>query len=326
MSAHESDGGGRVSRETAVNEGEPVRGEGTGGERSGAPGADRTAAEARVGDARGAGSPGADRGAHAGVDVEGLARTLDDAARTATLTAQLGDRLALADAYRVQARSIGLRHARGERRAGYKLGFTSRAKMAQMGLHEVIWGRLTDAMIVADGGEAAAERFIHPRVEPEVCFLMGAPLAGTVTSLAAMRALAGVAPALEVIDSRYRDFKFSLADVVADNCSAAAIVVGPWSDPATVDVANLGLLLEIDGAAAQIGSSAAILGHPVRSLVAAARLVAEAGERLEPGDLVMAGGATEAVALNPGSRVRLEAERLGSVGFKLGERREAVEA
>jgi len=326
MSAHESDGGGRVSRETAVNEGEPVRGERTGGERSGAPGADRTAAEARVGDARGAGSPGADRGANAGVDVEGLARTLDDAARTATLTAQLGDRLALADAYRVQARSIGLRHARGERRAGYKLGFTSRAKMAQMGLHEVIWGRLTDAMIVADGGEAAAERFIHPRVEPEVCFLMGAPLAGTVTSLAAMRALAGVAPALEVIDSRYRDFKFSLADVVADNCSAAAIVVGPWSDPATVDVANLGLLLEIDGAAAQIGSSAAILGHPVRSLVAAARLVAEAGERLEPGDLVMAGGATEAVALNPGSRVRLEAERLGSVGFKLGERREAVEA
>jgi 2-oxo-3-hexenedioate decarboxylase len=129
-----------------------------------------------------------------------------------------------------------------------------------------------------------------------------------------------------VIDSRYRDFKFSLADVVADNCSAAAIVVGPWSDPAAVDVANLGLLLEIDGAAAQIGSSAAILGHPVRSLVAAARLVAAAGERLEPGDLVMAGGATEAVALNPGGRVRLEVERLGSVGFKLGERREAVEA
>jgi 2-oxo-3-hexenedioate decarboxylase len=258
--------------------------------------------------------------------VEKLARTLDDAARTATPTDQLGDGLALKNAYRVQARSIALRHARGERRAGYKLGFTSRAKMAQMGLHEVIWGRLTDAMIVADGGEAAAERFIHPRVEPEVCFLVGAPLEGTVTALAAMEALAGVAPALEVIDSRYRDFKFSLADVVADNCSAAAIVVGPWSDPAAVDVANLGLLLEIDGVAARIGSTAAILGHPVRSLVAAARLVAEAGERLEPGDLVMAGGATEAVELRPGSRVRLEAERLGSVGFRLGERHEEREA
>jgi 2-oxo-3-hexenedioate decarboxylase len=264
-------------------------------------------------------------GASVGLDdraeVEKLARVLDDAASTATLTDQLGEGLTRADAYRVQARSIALRHARGERRAGYKLGFTSRAKMAQMGLHEVIWGRLTDAMIVADGGEAAPERFIHPRVEPEVCFLMGEPLEGTVTPLAAMRAVAGVAPALEVIDSRYRDFKFSLVGVIADNCSAAAIVVGPWSDPAAVDVANLGLLLEVDGVAAQIGSTAAILGNPVRSLVAAARLVAEAGERLEPGDLVMAGGATEAVALNPGSRVRLEAERLGSVGFKLGGRR-----
>jgi len=267
--------------------------------------------------------------ASAGLDdraeVEKLARVLDDAARTATLTDQLGDGLALADAYRVQARSIALRHARGERRAGYKLGFTSRAKMAQMGLHEVIWGRLTDAMIVADGGEAAAERFVHPRVEPEVCFLMGAPLEGTVTPLAAMQALAGVAPALEVIDSRYRDFRFSLADVVADNCSAAAIVVGPWADPASVEVANLGLLLEVDGEIAQIGSTAAILGHPVRSLVAAARLVGAAGERLEAGDLLMAGGATEAVAIGPGSRVRGEMERLGSVSFTLGAGRDGEE-
>lgn len=250
------------------------------------------------------------------IDLDELARTLDDAASSALATQQLPPGLSLEDAYRVQARSIGLRHARGERRAGYKLGFTSRAKMAQMGLSEVIWGRLTDAMVVADGGQAAPERFIHPRVEPEVCFLLGAPLDGTVTPLEAMRALAGVAPAVEVIDSRYRDFKFSLPDVVADNCSAAAIVVGPWSDPAT-GVGNLGLLLEVDGRVAQIGSTAAILGHPVRSLVAAARLVATAGERLEAGDLLMAGGATEAVALGPGSRVRLEMERLGSVGFRL---------
>lgn len=250
------------------------------------------------------------------IDLDGLARTLDEAAGGARATAQLPAGLSLDDAYRVQARSVARRLARGERRAGYKLGFTSRAKMAQMGLHEVIWGRLTDAMVVADGGGVPAGRFIHPRVEPEVCFLLGEPLAGTVTPLQAMRALAGVAPALEVIDSRYRDFKFSLPDVVADNCSAAAIVVGPWSDPAR-DVANLGLLLEVDGRPAQIGSTAAILGHPVRSLVAAARLVGGVGERLEAGDLLMAGGATEAVALGPGSRVRLEMERLGSVGFTL---------
>jgi 2-oxo-3-hexenedioate decarboxylase len=251
------------------------------------------------------------------LDLDALARTLDSAASGARAVPQLPTGLSLDDAYQVQARSIALRHARGERPAGWKLGFTSRAKMAQMGLDEVIWGRLTDAMVVADGGRAAPERFIHPRVEPEVCFLLGEPLDGTVTPLAAMRALAGVAPALELIDSRYRDFKFSLPDVVADNCSAAAIVVGPWSDPAATDVANLGLLLEVDGEVAQVGSTAAILGHPVRSLVAAARLLAAAGERLEAGDLLMAGGATEAVAIGPGSRVRVEMERLGSAGFEL---------
>jgi 2-oxo-3-hexenedioate decarboxylase len=249
--------------------------------------------------------------------LDPLAVTLDQAARGARATEQLAADLALADAYEVQRRSIELRLRRGERRIGYKLGFTSRAKMAQMGLDEVIWGRLTDAMVVEDGAEADVRRFIHPRVEPEVCFLLGEPLAGQVTPLAALRAVAGVAPALELIDSRYRDFKFSLADVVADNCSAAAIVVGPWSDPAAVDVANLGLVLEVDGAPAQIGSTAAVLGNPVRSLVAAARLVATAGERLEEGDLLMAGGATEAVALAPGAHVRLEVQRLGTVTFNL---------
>jgi 2-oxo-3-hexenedioate decarboxylase len=239
------------------------------------------------------------------MSLEELARTLDEAAGAARAIRQLPAGLSLADAYQVQARSVARRHARGERRAGYKLGFTSRAKMAQMGLSEVIWGRLTDAMVIADGGQAPPERFIHPRVEPEVCFLLGEPLAGTVTPLQAVRALAGVAPALEVIDSRYRDFKFSLADVVADNCSAAAIVVGQ---------------------VAQLGSSAAILGHPVRSLVAAARLVGAAGERLEPGDLLMAGGATEAVAIGPGSRVRLEMERLGGVGFRLADGQPGKEA
>jgi 2-oxo-3-hexenedioate decarboxylase len=94
-------------------------------------------------------------------------------------------------------------------------------------------------------------------------------------------------------------------------------VVGPWTDPATAAVANLGLVLEVGGAPARIGSTAAILGDPVRSLVAAARLVAAAGERLEAGDLLMAGGATEAVALAPGARVHLEVERLGGVGFSL---------
>ena len=128
--------------------------------------------------------------------------------------------------------------------------------------------------------------------------------------------MAGVAPALEIIDSRYKNFRFSLTDVIADNSSSSAFVIGPWADP-TINVANLGMILSVDGMSRQVGSSAAILGNPIRSLVAAARIAAEAGEPLQAGDIVMAGGATAAEALASGQHIRLEVQLLGSVDFKV---------
>lgn len=249
-------------------------------------------------------------------DLAGLAERLDEAQRTATATSQLAEPIGLAEAYAVQKASMERRYARGERRIGIKMGFTSRAKMIQMGIDEMIWGRLTDAMLVEDGGRIDFTRFVHPRVEPELAFLLKAPLAGRVTPMAALAAVAGIAPALEIIDSRYENFKFSLTDVVADNSSSSAFVVGPWSDPA-IDFSNLGMILEIDGAARQIGSSAAILGHPIRSLVAAARLAQAAGEPLQAGDVVMAGGATAAEALSPGQHVRVSVQSLGVAEFRV---------
>jgi 2-oxo-3-hexenedioate decarboxylase len=250
-------------------------------------------------------------------DLAELARRLDDAARFAIAVPQLEEPIGLDEAYAVQAASLGLRYGRGERRIGIKMGFTSRAKMAQMGIEEMIWGRLTDAMLVEDGGRIDFARFVHPRVEPEIAFLLADDLPERVTPLAALAAVSGVAPALEIIDSRYRNFRFSLTDVVADNSSSSALVVGPWASPAT-DLANLGMILEIDGVERQIGSSAAILGNPIRALVAAARLSARAGEPLKRGDIVMAGGATAAEALAPGQHVRLVAQRLGRVEFRVG--------
>lgn len=246
--------------------------------------------------------------------IAALAERLDEAARTATATPQLVEPISIDDAYAVQAQSMARRYARGERRIGIKMGMTSRAKMAQMGLEDMIWGRLTDAMLVEDGGKIGFNAFVHPRVEPEIAFLLAAPLGETVTPMEAQAALAGVAPALEIIDSRYENFKFSLTDVVADNCSSSAFVTGAWRDPAA-DLANLGMVVEIDGVARQIGSTAAILGNPIRSLVAAARLAARAGEPLQAGDVVMAGGATAAEALAIGQHVRLEVQHLGQADF-----------
>ena len=121
---------------------------------------------------------------------------------------------------------------------------------------------------------------------------------------------------MEIIDSRYENFKFSLEDVVADNTSASGLVVGPWQPP-DMDLDNLGMVLEFDFRPVQIGSSAAILGHPVRALVSAARLAGEAGEVLKAGWIVMAGGATAAEALRADIHVRNSVQNLGSVAFSV---------
>ncbi len=252
-------------------------------------------------------------------DLAIAAVTVDEAARTATAIPQFGgdSSLSVDEAYAVQALSVGRRLERGEKQVGIKMGLTSRAKMQQVGVDEVIWGRLTDAMRVEEGGTVSMADYVHPRVEPEIAFLMGAPLAGEVTALEAMAAVEAVAPALEIIDSRYENFQFALGDVIADNSSSSSFVVGEWRTPES-DIANLGIVLEADGRPVQIGSSAAILGNPVRSLVAAARMVARLGGRLEPGWIVLAGGATAAHPLAAGMVVRSVTQNLGSVGFKVG--------
>jgi len=219
------------------------------------------------------------------------------------------------EAYEVQWALIQHRLGRGARRIGLKMGFTSRAKMVQMGLSDLIWGRLTSDMMVEDGTVNLLQH-VHPRVEPEICFLLKRPLSGMVTGPEALAAVEAIAPAMEIIDSRYHDFKFSLADVVADNASSSALVIGPWHRP-DIDFSNLGLVMSFDGRAVEIGTTAAILGHPLRSLVAAARLAASAGESLEAGSLVMAGGATAAAALTPGVQVQCEMQHLGRVSFSM---------
>lgn len=245
-----------------------------------------------------------------------FAQLLDEAARTAREVPQIDPdgTLSLSDAYAIQSASIERRIARGERRVGVKMGFTSRSKMVQMGIDDVIWGRLSSGMQVEEGTPVSFARFVHPRVEPELAFVLKKPLGGDVTAVEALAAVEAIAPALEIIDSRYRNFKFSLPDVIADNASSSGFVIGAWCDPQQ-DFSNLGLALNIDGRVVQVGSTAAILGHPLRSLVAAARLSAAAGEPLQAGWIVMAGGATPAEWIRPGQYVSVEMERLGVAGF-----------
>ncbi len=252
------------------------------------------------------------------VDIKGLAARLDEAALNAEAIPQLALEVELisAQAYEIQAAIIARRLGRGEKRNGMKMGLTSRAKALQMGVEDVIWGRITDAMVVEEGAAVSMSKYVHPRVEPEIAFLLKHPLPVGATALEAQNAIAAVAPAIEIIDSRYKDFKFSLGDVIADNTSASGLVIGPWNS-AIEDISNLGVAMSINGAVRQVGTTAAILGHPIRSLVAAADLSGRAGETLEEGWIVMAGGATAAEALSVGDHIVVEVQGLGRAAFKI---------
>jgi 2-oxo-3-hexenedioate decarboxylase len=245
-----------------------------------------------------------------------IAERLDGAAIKATAVEQLVEEIDMQTAYEVQKLSMARRIDRGERRLGIKMGVTSKAKMAQVGVTEMIWGMLTSGMLISDGGSLDMSRFIHPRAEPEIAFLIGKPLSGLVTSLEAFASIAGIASAIEIIDSRFRNFKFRVTDVVADNSSSSAFVIGPWNAPDT-DVGNLGMALEFDGAPVGIGSSAAILGHPLRSLVEAAAILARYDEGLRPGDILLSGSSTAAEPLRRGTRVRVRVEGLEGCGFEV---------
>jgi 2-oxo-3-hexenedioate decarboxylase len=245
------------------------------------------------------------------------AEIVDEAARTAAAIPQFTETapLGVEEAYAIQALAMERRFARGEKLIGMKMGLTSRAKMVQVGVDEAIWGRLTSGMRLEEGGSLSKKKYVHPRIEPELSFLMKRDLCGDVSAAEALSAVEAIAPAMEIIDSRYRDFKFALPDVIADNSSSSGFVIGGWNRP-DIDFGNLGLVMEVNGRAVQVGSTAAILGHPIRSLVAAARATAAIGG-LKAGWIVLAGGATAAHALSVGEHVRTTMQNLGSVAIKV---------
>ena len=246
--------------------------------------------------------------------VAEAARILDDAQQTASpvRATQAWPDLTLEEAYATQAALLTRRKARGERGVGLKLGFTSEAKMRQMGVDELIVGQLSDAMQAPDGGTVVLDALIHPRVEPEVAFLVGSDVDLTDPAADLEGAITGVAAGLEVIDSRYDGFRFDLPRVVADNTSAAMFVLGPWRALDEVDLDDRAVTMRLGDEVVATGTTAAILGHPLRTIPRLVALGRRFGLQLTAGSVVLAGAATEAVALRPGP-VSADVAGLGSV-------------
>lgn len=222
------------------------------------------------------------------------------------------------DAYAIQDALRAIKVARGARIAGLKMGLTSHAKMKQMGVVDPVRGFLTDYGQVADGGECDTAGLIHPKVEAEIAFVTKRALSGPGCHIGAVLAATDfVVPALEVIDSRYLNFKFDLKSVIADNTSAARYVVGGNAGNAVgMDLKNLGVVMEKNGVVVATASGAAVLGHPAQSVAMLANMLGARGQEIQAGTLILTGGVTEAVAVVKGDVINVRYQHLGSVSVR----------
>ena len=222
------------------------------------------------------------------------------------------------DAYAIQAEILRRKLSRGLRLAGLKAGLTSHAKMKQMGVTTPVFGFMTDDYAVPDGGECKMSELIHPKVEPEIAFVTSRALKGPGCHIGTvLAAIDFVIPGIEVIDSRYRDFKFDLKSVVADNTSAARFVIGgqPMS-VAGIDLRTVGVVMEKNGEPVAFGAGAAVLGHPAAAIAMLANHLGARGEEIPAGTLILSGGITEAVAVKAGDNVSLRVQGMGSTGLR----------
>lgn len=220
-------------------------------------------------------------------------------------------------AYAVQAINARFWQANGRRIVGRKIGLTAKAVQRQLGVDRPDYGVLFDVMQIEDGGKLGSRRVIQPKAEAEVALIMGRSLDGAeVTPDDVFAATESAVAAIEIVDSRIVDWKITFADTVADNGSSAFFVLGRERKPLVgLDLYTCGMALEVDGVVASVGAGAACLGHPLNAAAWLARTLAERGEPLRAGDVVLTGALGPLVALAPGCHVKATIGGLGSVGF-----------
>ncbi len=222
------------------------------------------------------------------------------------------------DGYAVQNALRARFIEQGERLIGWKAGLTSKAKMVQMGVDKPSIGFLTDAMSRPENTAISTHDLVHPRVECEVAFVTKTDLSGPACTRADVLAATDfVIPAIEIIDSRYENFKFDLPSVIADNSSSARFVAGGRPRYVEdIEVDGIGVAMELNGEIVEMGSSAAVMGHPADAVAMVVNILHDMGETLPAGSFVMSGGITAAVAVKPGDNVIARYQDLGSVSLR----------
>ncbi len=219
------------------------------------------------------------------------------------------------DAYEIQLINIRHRVAEGARIVGHKVGLSSLAMQQMMGVDEPDYGHLLDDMQVFENAPVKAGRYLSPRVEVEVGFILSADLPGAgCTEDDVLAATAALVPSIELIDTRITDWKIALCDTIADNASSAGFVLGSARvAPRDIDVTAIDAVLTRNGEVVAEGRSDAVLGNPVTAVAWLARKVDTFGVRLRKGDVVLPGSCTRAFDAHPGDEFVADFTGLGSV-------------
>lgn len=236
-----------------------------------------------------------------GANVQAIAERLDLAWRTRTPIAPITESDNAADvpmAYAIQTAWSRLRQDRGERIVGRKIGLTSEAIQAQLGVSEPDYGALWQSSHYAprDGRVTIPARdFLQPRIEGEIAFRIAKPLRGTgITPEQVIDAADACALAVEIVDSRIADWQIKLVDTIADNASYGGFALGAWDKAMHIaDLPSLAMTIHHNGALAAKGTGAAALGSPARSTAWLVNKLTEFGIELAPGDIILSGGLTK---------------------------------
>jgi len=255
-------------------------------------------------------------------DAPAKARALYEARRSRVPIPPFTDAdpaLGIADGYAIQRELVPLLLADGDRIIGYKVGLTSKPMQRMIGVDSPDYGPVLSSTVYGDGDAIPLDRFIQPKLEAEIVFVLGSQLAGPgVSTIDARRAILGAAAAMEIVDSRIQDWRIKLADTVADLASNGAVVTSSRLVPVEdLDIRLIGMTLTRGGELIDTGAGAAALGDPVAVVAWLGNVLGENGVALEPGHLVMTGALHSAVPMRAGDVFRAEFDRLGPVTVRV---------
>ena len=266
--------------------------------------------------------------------IQQLAVELDESARTRQPVEHFSKRhpeMDIQDGYRIGRAWVALQRERGDPVIGHKIGLTSRAMQMASQITEPDYGTLLESMrFVAQAGEELeipTSRFLSPRVEVELAFVLKKDLTGPVSVEQVLDATEYVTPAIEIIDARIEQFDRHtkkprrVFDTISDNAANAGIVIGEGdarfrADPKALDLPWCGAVLKLNGVVEETGLAAGVQGHPAIGIAWLSEKLAPWGETLKAGQIVLAGSFTRPVGAQAGDRFEADYGALGCLRFR----------